>query len=130
MDLVGDIEMEDTVVSPISSKPLSKDSESRPEQGLQNKDQAGIDYPQFKLRFLLDGHKRAISCLKFSPGGTYLASACTYSGSGSICLTDSGGKLRIKPSKSGKQTQDNSSTRFKAMRKGSRMFPGPSMETM
>jgi len=78
MDPVGDVEMEDTVVSPIPSKPLSKDSESRPEPGLQNKDQAGIDCPQFKLRFLLDGHKRAISCLKFSPCGTYLASACTF----------------------------------------------------
>jgi COMPASS component SWD3 len=35
------------------------------------------DMPQFKLRFLLSGHKRAVSCLKFSPDGTYLASSCT-----------------------------------------------------
>jgi len=77
MNLVGDVESGDTVVSPIPSKLLPEDSENRPEPGLQTKDQADTDCPQFKLRFLLDGHKRAISCLKFNPGGTYLASACT-----------------------------------------------------
>ena len=80
MDSAGDIEMKGVVVSPMPSEPLSKDSESRSESGLQNEDQAEIvdpDCPQFKLRFLLNGHKRAVSCLKFNSGGTYLASACT-----------------------------------------------------
>lgn len=36
--------------------------------------------PDYKQRFILAGHRRAVSSLKFSPDGTLLASACKFSG--------------------------------------------------
>ena len=37
--------------------------------------QDGASLPQYKLRYILSGHTRSTSSLKFSPDGTMLASA-------------------------------------------------------
>lgn len=77
MSAAADIEMKDSTddTAPLpkpTEVPLNEQTASEP--GTQ--ENIDPDMPQFKLRFLLSGHRRAVSCLKFSPDGVYLASSC------------------------------------------------------
>lgn len=78
MNATKDIEMKDaTDDSTPSLKPPENSPNAQTATEPAMHDNISPDTPQFKPRFLLSGHKRAVSCLKFSPDGTYLASSCT-----------------------------------------------------
>lgn len=79
MSSAEDVEMEDSSNNNNPTQELS----IGPPGNMQTKtepepDQDDHEHPRFQLRFLLSGHKRAVSCLKFSPDGVYLASSCMF----------------------------------------------------
>lgn len=130
MSTVEDVEMKDatghsgaTRESSIPSQPHK--TEPEPEETIDP------ELPRFKLRYLLSGHRRAVSCLKFSPDGSYLASCCMLIdllGVRYPRLTDGGGKLRTRPSRFGRLRLANLSIHSKAMEKVFRTWPGLEME--
>lgn len=92
MSSAGDVEMKDATSDSNAPRESSnttledKPNITEPKHELQEAEVVDPGCPQFKLRFLLSGHKRAVSCLKFSPDGAFLASACMSTKSLDLCF--------------------------------------------